>query len=77
MTLADLKTGEQATIVSLSQASPVRQRLIDMGVLPGVPVVVVTRAPWGGGDPLVVAIKGYRLSLRKAEAAQIEVLPAA
>lgn len=71
MTLKDLKPGEEAKIIAIGEKGPVRRRIMDMGVTPGAIVKVIKVAPLG--DPIEVNIRGYELSLRKDEAAQIEV----
>lgn len=69
--LSKLKPGERARIDKISGAGPVARRIADMGVTKGSVVEVVRVAPLG--DPIDVKIKGYHLSLRKAEAAGISV----
>lgn len=72
MNLSNLKPGEQGRIVKLeSTIGPLRRRLMDMGVLPGELVKVEKVAPMG--DPIEITVKGYKLSLRKAEARGIEL----
>ena len=71
MTLEDLKPGEEGKVVSLGEKGPVRRRIMDMGITPGVNVKVIKVAPLG--DPVEVNVRGYELSLRKTEARQIEV----
>ncbi len=71
MTLKDLKPGQQGTVVSIGEKGPARRRIMDMGVTPGAVVKVIKVAPLG--DPIEVNIRGYELSLRKAEAQQIQV----
>ena len=70
-TLKELKPGEKARIEKLSGTGPVARRIADMGVTKGSVVEVVRVAPLG--DPVDVKIKGYHLSLRKEEAAGIDV----
>jgi DtxR family Mn-dependent transcriptional regulator len=72
LTMLDLKPGEQGQVIRLRARSEIRQRLIDMGVLPGVEVVMDQPAPLG--DPVRVRLKGYQLSLRREEAAAIHVV---
>ncbi|MFH1080654.1 MAG: FeoA family protein [Pseudomonadota bacterium] len=71
MTLADLKTGKSGIIVKSQISGARKRRLMDMGVVAGTHVLVEKVAPLG--DPIEVRIKGYALSLRLAEARQIEV----
>ncbi|MBC8587072.1 FeoA family protein [Paratissierella segnis] len=71
MTLRDLKPGQKGTVVSIGEKGSMRRRIMDMGVTPGISIKVVKVAPLG--DPIEVNIRGYELSLRKAEAENIEV----
>lgn len=71
MTLKDLKPGESGKVTGIGEKGPSRRRIMDMGVTPGAIVKVIKVAPLG--DPIEVNIRGYELSLRKDEAAQIEV----
>ncbi|OGT98775.1 MAG: iron transporter FeoA [Geobacteraceae bacterium GWB2_52_12] len=72
MNLSMLKPGEQGRIVRLDSAiGPLRRRLMDMGVIPGVLIKVEKIAPMG--DPIEVTVKDYKLSLRKGEAKGIEI----
>jgi len=67
--LTDLKPGESGIVGRIRASHHIRQRLIDMGVLPHIKVTVLRVAPLG--DPLEIKIRGYNLSLRKEEAAAI------
>jgi len=71
MTLDQLKIGQRATITRLHGEGPLTQRLMSLGLLEGTPVAMIRRAL--GGDPLEIDVMGYALSLRKAEAKQIDV----
>jgi Fe2+ transport system protein FeoA len=71
MTLSELKPGEKGQIQKVAGVGPVKRRIADMGVTKGSLVEVVRVAPMG--DPMDVRIKGYHLSLRKEEAADIAV----
>ena len=71
MTLDQLKIGQRATITRLQGEGPLTQRLMSLGLLEGTPVAMIRRAL--GGDPLEIDVMGYALSLRKAEAKQIDV----
>lgn len=71
MTLDELKPGEKGKVISLGEKGAAKRRIMDMGVTPGVAVKVIKVAPLG--DPIEVNIRGYELSLRKAEAKQIVV----
>lgn len=75
MTLAELKIGQSATILNVGGEGSLRQHFLDMGVLPGVPVTLVKYAPMG--DPMELRVHGYELTLRRADARQIEVRPVA
>ena len=69
-TLEDLAPGQSGTILSIGNKSgTVKRRLVDMGLTPGTEVRVTKVAPLG--DPIEVSLRGYELSLRKADAAQI------
>ena len=74
-TLEDLVPGQSGTIVSVGNKSgAVKRRLVDMGLTPGTEVKVTKIAPLG--DPIEVTLRGYELSLRKEDAAQIVMGPA-
>lgn len=68
MTLQDLCPGESGKILEF-KPSPLTDRLMEMGMLPGSDVQVIRLAPLG--DPMDLKIRGYHLSIRKDEAAQI------
>lgn len=69
--LDELTIGDEATIVNVLGEGRVRRRLFDMGVTPGADVLLRKKAPLG--DPVEVTVRGYELSLRKADAEMIEV----
>ncbi len=71
MTLRDLSPGQQGTVTAVSATGAMKSRIMDMGVTPGVEIKVVKTAPLG--DPVEVRVRGYELSLRKDEAAQVQV----
>lgn len=71
MNLTDLKIGQKSRITKIGSLGPVRRRLMDMGVLVGEQIKIDKIAPLG--DPIEVTIKNYKLSLRKSEAANIDV----
>ena len=73
MTLRELEIGKSAVIRSVGGDGALRQHFLDMGVIPGEEVTVVKYAPMG--DPMELTIHGYQLTLRLADAAQIEILP--
>ena len=70
-TLDQVKEGEEVRIVHIGGRGAIRRRLLDMGVTRGTKVLLKRRAPLG--DPLQIALKGYNLAIRKAEARYIEV----
>ena len=72
MRLSDLNTGEQGVIVKVNGHGSFRKRLIEMGFIAGKKVTVVLNAPLK--DPIEYEILGYKLSLRRSEAEQIEVI---
>ena len=63
--------GGRCTVVAVTGEAGVRRRLLEMGLCPGVEVDVVRRAPLG--DPIEYLVRGYHLSLRRAQAVQIVV----
>ena len=73
MTLRDLKPGERGTVTGYADANP-PERLLEMGLLPGTSVEVVRLAPLG--DPVDLKVRGFHLSIRRDEAARIEIDPA-
>jgi ferrous iron transport protein A len=68
---ADLAVGETGCVVGISEADEVSRRLLEMGVTPGVEIRRIGAAPLG--DPLEFELRGYRLSLRRAEAQHVEI----
>ena len=70
-TLRDVKIGGSARVVKVHGEGAVRRRIMDMGITRGVEIKIIKTAPLG--DPLEVTVRGYELSLRKADAAMIEV----
>ena len=70
-TLKDVKLGTSCTVVKLHGEGAVKRRIMDMGITKGVEVYVRKVAPLG--DPIEVTVRGYELSLRKADAEMIEV----
>jgi ferrous iron transport protein A len=69
--LAEIPLGRTATVREVAGASAFRRRLLEMGLVPGTPVRVVTIAPLG--DPLRIEVRSGQWSIRRIEAAQIEV----
>ena len=71
MTLRDVKIGETVTVVKLHGEGAVKRRIMDMGITKRVSIYVRKVAPLG--DPVELTVRGYELSLRKADAEMIEV----
>ena len=71
LTLRDVKIGETVTVVKLHGEGAIKRRIMDMGITKGAVIKVVKVAPLG--DPLEINVRGYELSLRKADADLIEV----
>lgn len=70
-TLKQVPCGENVRVVKLTGEGPVKRRIMDMGITKGVEIYVRKVAPLG--DPIEVTVRGYELSLRKADAEMIEV----
>lgn len=70
-TLKEVAVGQTVTVKKLSGAGPVKRRIMDMGITKGVEIYVRKVAPLG--DPVEVTVRGYELSLRRADAEMIEV----
>lgn len=70
-TLREVSVGERAIIRKLRGEGAVKRRIMDMGITKGVEVLVRKLAPLG--DPIEITVRGYELSIRKADAEQIEV----
>ena len=70
-TLRDIKVGQATTVVKLHGEGAVRRRIMDMGITKGVEIFVRKVAP--PGDPIEINVRGYELSLRKADAEMVEV----
>ena len=71
-TLKDAKVGETVTVVKLHGEGALKRRIMDMGVTKGTEIYVRKVAPLG--DPLEVTIRGYELSIRRADAEMIELV---
>jgi len=71
MTLRETKTGQTVTVVKLNGEGAVKRRIMDMGITKGVEIYVRKVAPLG--DPVEVTVRGYELSVRKADAEMVEV----
>ena len=70
-TLKQAKVGDTVTVVKLHGEGAVKRRIMDMGITKGVTVYVRKVAPLG--DPVEVSVRGYELSIRKADAEMIEI----
>ena len=70
-TLKDVKVGSTVTVKKIAGEGPVKRRIMDMGITKGVQFYVRKVAPLG--DPVEVTVRGYELSIRKADAEIIEV----
>lgn len=71
-TLKDAKIGETVRVAKLNGEGAVKRRIMDMGITKGVEIFVRKVAPLG--DPIEITVRGYELSLRKADAEMIELL---
>ena len=70
-TLKEVKPGETVRVIKLNGDGVVKRRIMDMGITKGVEIYVRKVAPLG--DPVEISVRGYELSLRKADAEMIEV----
>ena len=70
-TLREVKVGKTAKVVKVHGEGAIRRRIMDMGITKGVEIYVRKLAPLG--DPMELTVRGYELSLRKADAEMIEV----
>ena len=70
-TLKDAKVGETVKVVRLNGAGPLKRRIMDMGITKGVEVYIRKVAPLG--DPLETTVRGYEVSIRRADAEMIEI----
>ena len=71
MTLREAKTGQTVSVVKLNGEGAVKRRIMDMGITKGTEIYVRKVAPLG--DPVEVTVRGYELSVRKADAEMVEV----
>ena len=71
MTLKETKTGQTVKVVKLNGEGVVKRRIMDMGITKGVEIYVRKVAPLG--DPVEITVRGYELSVRKADAEMVEV----
>jgi ferrous iron transport protein A len=69
--LAEISLGKTAKVVAVDGSRAFRRRLLEMGLVPGTEVTILTVAPLG--DPLQIQVRGGQWSIRRAEAAQIQV----
>jgi len=67
--LDEMELGERGKVVAISSCCSLRSRIMDMGIVRGAEIEMVRRAPLG--DPLEFLLKGYKLTLRRAEAANV------
>ena len=72
MTLKEAKIGQTVTVKKLNGEGAVKRRIMDMGITKGVEIYVRKVAPLG--DPIEITVRGYELSLRKADAEMIETV---
>mgnify|MGYP000879011271 CR=1 FL=1 len=70
-TLVDLKPGQSGIVKKLHGRGPLKRRFNDMGVVSGTPIEVTKVAPLG--DPIQITVKEYELTIRKADAVDIEI----
>ena len=70
--LSQLEIGERAVVVAVNGEGAVRRRLFDMGITPGAEIYLRKKAPLG--DPIEISLRGYELTLRKTEAANVEMV---
>jgi len=71
MTLTEMPAGRAARVTKVDGGGRIARRLMEMGVIPGIPVEVVKTAPFG--DPIEVRVRGYSLAMRRNEADGVEV----
>ena len=71
MTLRDVKVGKTVKVIKLCGEGPLKRRIMDMGITQGVEIYVRKLAPLG--DPIEIRVRGYELTLRKADAEMVEV----
>ena len=71
MTLRETKTGQTVTVLKLNGEGAVKRRIMDMGITKGVEIYIRKVAPLG--DPVEITVRGYELSVRKADAEMVEV----
>lgn len=69
--LSEMAIGESGKVVKVTGEGAIRRRLFDMGVTPGAEVFFRKKAPLG--DPIEITLRGYELTLRKAEASHVQI----
>lgn len=72
VTLKDLRPGQKGRVVQIDSKGALKRRLVDMGITPGVTIMIRKIAPLG--DPIEINLRGYELTIRKAEAESIYIL---
>lgn len=72
MTLNDIEVGQSCVVERLNDTGEIRRRIMDMGITKGARISVIKIAPLG--DPIDITVRGYQLSLRREDAANIEVV---
>lgn len=70
-TVDKLRVNEMGKVIRIGSSGALRRRIIDMGITPGAVIIMKKLAPFG--DPIEINVRGYELSIRKSEAAQILV----
>ena len=73
ITLNNIKAGSSAIVIGIALTGPLKRRLIDMGITPGVKIKIKKLAQLG--DPIEIGLRGYELSIRRSEAKNIFVKP--
>lgn len=71
--LKELKPGQRGVVVQIDSKGALKRRLVDMGITPGVVIMVRKVAPLG--DPIEINLRGYELTIRKTEAENIKIKP--
>lgn len=69
--LDEVNVGSKIKVKAIAKEAHIRRRLMDLGIIPGVEVEVIGKAPLG--DPIEIGVRGYKLTLRKSEAMSIGV----
>ncbi len=71
-TLNEIPIGTTVRVIAVTGRNAITRRLMEMGVVPGVSVTTIKKAPFG--DPLEIRVRGYSLALRRSEALAVEVM---